>query len=97
MANSLPPATPLHVLNLHSRGMTMVEAWAKYNGTKESEVLEIAKSEDPQKLTAKEKKDAIRAELLELGADLPASNASAAKWAEALTYAKEDAYINSEI
>ncbi len=97
MSNSLPEPTPLHVLNLHARGMTMAEAWEAYSGKTESEPLVVTKTEEPPKLSAKEKKEAIREELIELGADLPANNASAAKWAEALTYAKEDAFLDSEI
>ncbi len=97
MANSLPTPTPLHVLNLHSRGMTMVEAWAVYKGSKETEVVKIDTDGPPPKLSAKEKKEAIKVELLELGADLPASNASAAKWSEALAAAKEDEFQDSEI
>lgn len=74
--------------------MTMVDAWAIYNG-KPAEVATETKTDEPVKLTAKEKKAAIKAELLELGADLPAANASAAKWAEALAYTKEDISVQS--
>lgn len=97
MANSLPPPTPLHVLNLHARGMTMVDAWAVYNGSKETEVVKVDINAPPPKLSAKEKKEAIKAELIELGADLPAPNASAAKWSEALAAAKEDEFTDLEI
>ena len=88
--------TPLHVLNLHARGMTMVDAWALYNKGK-GPVVVIDTNGPPPKLSAKEKKAAMKAELLELGADLPAVNASAAKWTEALSSAKEDAFSDSEI
>ena len=97
MSNSLPPPTPLHVLNLHSRGMTMVEAWAVFNGSKETEVVKIDTDGPPPKLSAKEKKEAIKAELQELGADLPAAHASAAKWSQALAAAKEEEFQDSEI
>ena len=77
--------------------MSITEAWAIYNSSKETEVVKIDTDGPPPKLSAKEKKEAIKAELLELGADLPAAHASAAKWSQALAAAKEEEFQDSEI
>jgi hypothetical protein len=83
---------PLKVLNLCAKGMSIKDAQAIYNKGRNTEAEKPADGK-PKKLTLDERKQALAEQITAAGGTVPATNASIAKFNEALTAAetpKED-------
>jgi len=89
----------LLLCNLTSRGMTLSEARA-HLAAEEAKRAEragrIQAPSEPEKISAKDKKEALAAEIEALGGEVPGANSSVAKFEEALTAAKFAAEEASE-